>query len=89
MHDFGEALMALRSGCRVYRFGWNGKGMWIKLIEPGGYIGRMTFDDRYKDEDGSYPMLPWIGMKTVDGQFVPWLASHTDILATDWQLVAL
>jgi hypothetical protein len=31
--------------------------------------------------------LPWIGMKTVDDKFVPWLASQTDVLAEDWGIV--
>ncbi len=30
--------------------------------------------------------LPYLFMKTADGQFVPWLASQTDILADDWML---
>lgn len=29
---------------------------------------------------------PFIAMKTADDKFVPWLASQTDILATDWQV---
>jgi hypothetical protein len=32
-------------------------------------------------------LLPWIGMKTADNKFVPWLASQTDILAGDWGIV--
>jgi hypothetical protein len=32
-------------------------------------------------------LLPWIGMKTADNKFVPWLASQTDILAEDWEIV--
>ena len=32
--------------------------------------------------------LPWIGMKDARGGFVPWLASQTDILADDWDVVA-
>ena len=31
--------------------------------------------------------LPWIGMKTADDTFVPWLASQTDMLAEDWEVV--
>jgi len=31
--------------------------------------------------------LPYIYMKTVTDDLVPWLASQTDILADDWQLV--
>ena len=29
----------------------------------------------------------WIGMKTADDTFVPWLASQTDMLAEDWEVV--
>lgn len=36
---------------------------------------------------GEYVMQPWIGMKTADDGFVPWLASQTDLLAEDWEIV--
>jgi hypothetical protein len=31
--------------------------------------------------------LPYVFLTTVQGQRVPWLASQTDMLATDWYLV--
>jgi hypothetical protein len=31
--------------------------------------------------------LPYIFMKTADDNLVPWLASQTDILAFDWEVV--
>jgi hypothetical protein len=30
--------------------------------------------------------LPFIAIKTVQGDIVPWLASQTDVLANDWQI---
>jgi len=30
--------------------------------------------------------LPYLMMRTAQGDFVPWLASQTDILADDWML---
>ena len=30
--DFGEAIKALKEGKRVARTGWNGKGMFLYLI---------------------------------------------------------
>jgi hypothetical protein len=30
--------------------------------------------------------LPYIMMRTVDGSFVPWLASQTDVLSFDWEI---
>lgn len=75
--NFGEALERLKDGHTVQRIGWNGKGMWLMLIGPEDYSVRCV----------SRTLLPWIGMKTADGSFVPWLASQTDLLANDWQEV--
>jgi hypothetical protein len=71
MMDFGDAIRAMRAGQRLRRSGWNGKGMWVELQTP----------DR-----GSKMTLPYIYMRTVQGDLVPWLASATDMLAEDWEL---
>lgn len=70
---FGDAIRALKEGKRVSRAGWNGKGMWLELQVPDTH-SKMT--------------LPYIYMKTVDDNRVPWLASQTDMLAEDWGIVA-
>jgi hypothetical protein len=77
---FSTALDALKAGSRAARAGWNGKGMWLRLIPAGEWsIPNMPL------EPGTIlPLLPWIGMRTATGEFVPWLASQTDILADDW-----
>jgi hypothetical protein len=67
--NFGEALKVLKNRGLVCRLGWNGKGMFLGLREPG----------RLTDMD-----LPYIFMSTVDRKLVPWLASQTDLLAEDW-----
>ena len=69
---FGQALAALKMGNMVARKGWNGKGMWIKLQNP---------------TKKSKMNLPYIYMSTAQGDFVPWLASQTDILANDWEML--
>lgn len=81
MMTFGGALERLRLGMRVARTGWNGKGMWLQLI--GG--DEWTFTNGKHD---NMPLLPFIGMRTAQGSFVPWLASQTDILASDWETVS-
>lgn len=77
MSDFGSALAALKGGARVFRAGWNGKGMWLRI--PGPYTVRSG-----PGVKGIYTSLPFIEMRTAQGQFVPWLASQTDLLAEDW-----
>ncbi len=69
---FGHALEALKAGQKVGRTGWNGKGMWLRLITQSMLVPGY---------------LPYIEMKTADNQMVPWLASQTDMLAEDWTIV--
>lgn len=69
---FGGAIEALKLGHRVARAGWNGKGMYLELQEP---------------DENSKMTLPYIYMKTVSDDLVPWLASQTDMLAEDWSIV--
>ena len=68
---FGMAIEALKYGRRVARAGWNGKGQFVFLIVP--------------DKMG-VNSLPYLSISTVTGDVVPWLASQTDVLATDWEL---
>lgn len=77
--DFGQALTQLKAGERVCRHGWNGKGMWLQLI-PGGTM-------RTPCPESVYEAQPYIAMKTAQETIVPWLASQTDMLATDWEVV--
>jgi hypothetical protein len=66
---FGEALAYLKDGGCVYRSGWNGKGMWLALQVP---------------DEHSKMRRPYIYMSPVDDEFVPWVASQSDLLADDW-----
>lgn len=89
--DFGWALGQLRAGVRVSRSGWNGKGMWVALQKgyPDGIpINRNTAEATGIAEGTVCRFLPYIMMRTAQGDFVPWLASQTDVLATDWDVAA-
>ena len=70
--NFGDAITALKQGLKVARHGWNGKGMWLALQRPDAH---------------SKMSLPYIYMSTVQGDLVPWLASQTDMLAEDWEVI--
>lgn len=73
LFDFGWAIKKLKAGNRVCRTGWNGVGMYIELQVP---------------DHNSKMSLPYIYLKTVDSDLVPWLASQTDMLSNDWKLTA-
>lgn len=81
---FGEALQALKSGEKVARIGWNGKGMWLQLYTPSEDDGLVTV---INGEGRWLPLAPHILMKTADSQFVPWQPSQTDVLAEDWKVI--
>ena len=88
--DFGEALQWLRQGEQVARRGWNGNDMFIFLQKgyPSGVpCNKNTAKAANIAEGTMITVLPYLMMKTVDGCFVPWLASQTDLLAEDWYRV--
>lgn len=84
---FSVALCWLKEGKRVARSGWNGKGMFLFLV-PGS-----TFKVNRPPLLGIYPegteinYHAHIDMRTAQGTIVPWLASQTDLLSNDWELV--
>ena len=97
--DFGVALAVLKSGGKVARAGWNGKGMWLSLSCDGT---REVAADNFwsphnaefaRQNGGTAKVLPSITMKTVDSTgreaiLMGWLASQTDMLSEDWMVVA-
>jgi len=88
---FGEAIEALKRGAKVCRAGWNGRGMFLVLQKayPAGIpINKNTAEATGLPEGTVCRFLPYLMLKTVEGAFVPWLASQTDMLSDDWSIVS-
>ncbi len=94
--DFGDAIRAMKNGQKVARAGWNGKGMWVAMT-PGstfpaefakhGHAARHRAEEVHFAEE--ITLLPHIDMRAADGSMVVgWLASQTDMLAEDWEIIA-
>ncbi len=77
--NFSDALTDLRNGFKITRTGWNGPNMWLKIQIP----------DAHPSHTGIKMTLPYIYMFTSQGDLVPWLASQTDILSDDWEIVPI
>lgn len=77
--NFGQAIEAMKGGQAVCRAGWNGKGLWLELQVPDEH-SKMTLPYIYIN----YPE----DAQNTPGARVPWLASQTDVLAEDWQVVS-
>ena len=79
--NFGQALEEMKLGNNVRRMGWNGKGIFLALQMPDEN-SLMTQPYIYIDTHG----LITKNENAPKGR-VPWLASQTDMLAEDWEVV--
>lgn len=85
--SFEAALGLLKVGCRVSRQGWNGKGMYVYLVDGSKFTVNRPPLNKMLPEGTECTYRPHIDMRTADGSFVPWVASQTDLLAHDWFFV--
>lgn len=87
---FGQALVALKAGHHVARRGWNGKNMAVayqKGYPDGVPCNRQTADVWHMKEGESFKVRPYLQMRCADGTYQMWLASQSDILTDDWEIV--
>lgn len=87
--DFGKALTALKDGKRVARQGWNGEGMFLFLVGGSNFTVNREPLLSIMGEGTVVTYRPHIDMKDAQGKIAPWLASQTDLLADDWELVEI
>ena len=94
---FGIALELLKKGCKVAREGWNGKGMYLYLVN-GSTVKKeklrneasqvLSVDKQAMHETDAAVFLPHIDMRIANGDVcVGWLASQIDMLSEDWKIV--
>ena len=93
---FGMAIEALKNGYKVTRRGWNGKGMFLWLKPATTVKAECCKDEMLKElveaNGGEMLALGTICMYTHDSTgrraiLTGWLASQTDMLSDDWQIV--
>lgn len=82
--SFGQAIEEAKKGLKIARRGWNGKDMFVFLREGR----RITGVDTNSPMGGDFDSLPHFCMKDANGNcVVGWLASQTDMLSEDWEVV--
>jgi hypothetical protein len=84
---FSQALECLKEGKRVAREGWNGKDMFIFLVDGSTFQVNRAPLNKFYEEGTEVNYHAHVDMKTADGQIVPWLVSQTDLLANDWVIL--
>ena len=82
--NFGKAINLLKEGKKLRRKGWNGKNQYIELAT----------NISYKNADGEIINInhKTIGNKAIafvgtSGIQIGWLASQSDMLSDDWELI--
>lgn len=89
MMNFSQALELLKSGSLLSREGWNGRGMFIYLVQGSRFeVNRPPLNEIYS-EGKSITYRSHIDMSTANGECVPWVASQSDLLSDDWKEVVL
>lgn len=84
--SFGQAVELLKEeGKKLARAGWNGKNMFLYYVPANSYAAQT--DVAQKEFGPMVAYSAYIAMKTATGEVVPWLASQTDVLAEDWEIV--
>ena len=82
--NFGQAIEALKEGKRVARAGWNGKGMFLFLVNGSNFVVNREPLLSIMGEGAQGQYHAHVDMKTAQGYVVPWLCSQVDMLAEDW-----
>lgn len=73
--NFSEALDKIKSGSFMRRRGWNASNQYVALHK--------------EDPKDEWNFLSFLYIKTVEEQYVPWVASQTDLLANDWEVFVI
>jgi hypothetical protein len=84
---FGTALTALKTGQRVARAGWNGKGMFVYLVPANSYPAQTGAAKAFFGEGGMVPYNAYLALKGADDTVSTWAPSGSDALAEDWLIV--
>lgn len=82
--DFGTALQIMKSGKKIARSGWNGKGQYIELATNISYKNSINEIVNVDHATMGNRAIAFVGTSGVQ---LGWLASQADMLSEDWMIV--
>lgn len=88
--SFGDAVVYLKQGFKVSRKGWNGKNMYVILMNgyPEGIPANKETAIKHDIEEGSLiKVRPHFALWTAQQDLAGWTPSGSDCLANDWEIV--
>lgn len=87
MASFDAVVIGLKQGRRYSRAGWNGKGMFIFLVNGSTFRTNREPLVSILGEGVEVQYHAHVDMRTAQGYIVPWVVSQADLLAEDWEEV--
>lgn len=81
---FDEAIKLLKSGKKLRRKGWNGKNQYIELATNVSYINPDGKIVNINHKDMGNKAIAFVGTSGVQ---LGWLASQSDMLSEDWEVI--
>jgi hypothetical protein len=88
IHEIGWAVKQMHNGAKVRRRGWNGKDMFLFLVNGSRFVVNRAPLLGIYPEGTEITYQPHVDMRAADGTVVPWLCSQSDLLAIDWEIVS-
>jgi hypothetical protein len=82
--NFGEAIIAVKKGNKIKRNGWNGKNQYVELATFISYKNTKGEIVNCNHDAIGNKALAFVGTSGVQ---IGWLASQSDMLANDWEIV--
>ena len=82
--NFGKAIDLLKEGKKLRRKGWNGKNQYIELATNISYknVDGEIINTNHKTMGNK--AIAFVGTSGVQ---IGWLASQSDMLSDDWELI--
>jgi len=84
---FGQAIEAMKTGQKVARAGWNGKGMFVYYVPANSYPVQTGAAKSHFGEGAMVPYNAYMAIKNVNETVSTWVPSVNDVLSDDWRIV--
>jgi hypothetical protein len=84
---FGQAIEAMKTGQKVARAGWNGKGMFVYYVPANSYPVQTGAAKSHFGEGAMVPYNAYMAIKNVNETVSTWVPGVNDVLSDDWSIV--
>ena len=85
--NYSDALHKIKEGKLLARKGWNGKGMFVFLVQGSTFTVNRPPLNIIFPEGTEITYRPHTDIKNADGSISTWVPSQGDQFSEDWEVV--